>query len=63
MDKVRLGISECLLGHEVRYDGSHKLDRFLTDTLGTICGIRPGLSRSRMRVAGTTGAYAAGGKT
>jgi uncharacterized protein YbgA (DUF1722 family)/uncharacterized protein YbbK (DUF523 family) len=33
-EKIRLGISSCLLGNEVRYDGGHKLDRFLTDTLG-----------------------------
>jgi len=33
-DKIRLGISSCLLGNKVRYDGGHKLDRFLTDTLG-----------------------------
>src|SRR5262249_25167050 len=31
---IRLGISACLLGHEVRYDGGHKRDAFLTDTLG-----------------------------
>ena len=33
-DKIRLGISTCLLGEKVRYDGSHQLDSFLTDTLG-----------------------------
>jgi uncharacterized protein YbgA (DUF1722 family)/uncharacterized protein YbbK (DUF523 family) len=32
--KIRLGISTCLLGEEVRYDGGHKLDRFLVNTLG-----------------------------
>lgn len=32
--KIRLGISACLRGENVRYDGGHKLDRFLTDTLG-----------------------------
>ena len=31
---VRIGISACLLGEEVRYDGGHKLDTFLTDILG-----------------------------
>jgi uncharacterized protein YbgA (DUF1722 family)/uncharacterized protein YbbK (DUF523 family) len=31
---IRLGISTCLLGENVRYDGGHKLDRFLVDTLG-----------------------------
>ena len=32
--KLRLGISTCLLGEPVRYDGGHKLDRYLTGTLG-----------------------------
>jgi uncharacterized protein YbbK (DUF523 family) len=36
MEKIKLGISTCLLGENVRYDGGHKLDRFLTDTLGQI---------------------------
>jgi uncharacterized protein YbgA (DUF1722 family)/uncharacterized protein YbbK (DUF523 family) len=31
---IRIGISSCLLGQEVRYDGGHKRDRFLTDVLG-----------------------------
>ena len=34
MEKIKLGISTCLLGENVRYDGGHKLDWFLTDTLG-----------------------------
>ena len=33
-EKIRLGISSCLLGEMVRYDGGHQLDRFLRDTLG-----------------------------
>ncbi len=31
---IRLGVSSCLLGKEVRFDGGHKRDRFLTDLLG-----------------------------
>jgi uncharacterized protein YbgA (DUF1722 family)/uncharacterized protein YbbK (DUF523 family) len=31
--KILLGISSCLLGNEVRYDGGHKRDRYVTDTL------------------------------
>ena len=31
---IRLGISSCLLGEAVRYDGSHKRDPFLVQTLG-----------------------------
>jgi uncharacterized protein YbgA (DUF1722 family)/uncharacterized protein YbbK (DUF523 family) len=60
-EKIRLGISECLLGHEVRYDGGHKWDRFLTDTLGQYveyvpvcpeveCGL--GIPREAMRLVG-----------
>ena len=30
----RVGISSCLLGNKVRFDGGHKLDHFLADTLG-----------------------------
>lgn len=32
-DRLRLGISACLLGEPVRWDGGHKRDRFLVDTL------------------------------
>ncbi len=32
--KIKLGISTCLLGENVRYDGGHKLDHYLKDTLG-----------------------------
>jgi uncharacterized protein YbgA (DUF1722 family)/uncharacterized protein YbbK (DUF523 family) len=61
MDKIRLGISTCLLGENVRYDGGHKLDRFLSDTLGQYvdyvpvcpeaeCGL--GVPREAMRLEG-----------
>ena len=33
-DEIRIGISACLLGEEVRFDGSHKRDRFIVGTLG-----------------------------
>jgi uncharacterized protein YbgA (DUF1722 family)/uncharacterized protein YbbK (DUF523 family) len=33
-DRPNLGISACLLGEKVRYDGGHKLDRYLRDVLG-----------------------------
>jgi uncharacterized protein YbgA (DUF1722 family)/uncharacterized protein YbbK (DUF523 family) len=32
--KPNLGISACLLGHQVRFDGGHKRDKFLTDVFG-----------------------------
>ncbi len=61
MEKIKLGISACLLGENVRYDGGHKLDRFLRDTLGqyvdyvpvcpeTECGL--GVPRESMRLEG-----------
>ncbi|MDE3156245.1 MAG: DUF1722 domain-containing protein [Acidobacteriota bacterium] len=31
---MRIGISACLLGEQVRFDGGHKRDGFLVDTLG-----------------------------
>jgi len=33
-EKIRVGISSCLLGEKVRYDGGHKLDRLVRDFLG-----------------------------
>ena len=33
-NKIKLGISSCLLGEKVRYDGGHKLDHYLRETLG-----------------------------
>jgi len=59
--RIRLGISTCLLGQKVRYDGGHKLDRFLTDTLGQYveyvpvcpeveCGF--GIPREALRLVG-----------
>ncbi len=32
--KLKLGISSCLLGNNVRYDGGHKYDNWLVETLG-----------------------------
>ncbi|MEW5910484.1 MAG: DUF523 domain-containing protein, partial [Thermodesulfobacteriota bacterium] len=63
-DSIKIGISTCLLGENVRYDGGHKLDRFLTDTLGqyvsyvpvcpeTECGL--GIPREAMRLVGDPG--------
>jgi uncharacterized protein YbbK (DUF523 family) len=60
-DKPSLGISSCLLGNNVRYDGGHKLDRYLFDVLGrhvhwvavcpeVECGL--GVPRESMRLVG-----------
>lgn len=58
---LRLGISRCLLGDEVRFDGGHKRDHFLTDVLGSyvewvsVCPeVEAGLSipREAMRLVG-----------
>ncbi len=39
--EIKIGISSCLLGNKVRYDGGHKLDRFLRDTLGQYVSFVP----------------------
>jgi len=33
--EIKVGVSACLLGEEVRYDGGHKRDAFVVDTLGS----------------------------
>jgi uncharacterized protein YbgA (DUF1722 family)/uncharacterized protein YbbK (DUF523 family) len=33
-DKIKLGISSCLLGNAVRWNAGHKLDKYLVNTLG-----------------------------
>lgn len=63
--RIRLGVSACLLGEEVRYDGGHKRDRFLTDVLAPyvewvpVCPeieIGLGVPRDTLRLVGTPGA-------
>ncbi|MEM7254378.1 MAG: DUF523 and DUF1722 domain-containing protein [Pseudomonadota bacterium] len=41
MDKIPVGISSCLLGNEVRFDGGHKHDRYVTGTLGKYFDFKP----------------------
>ncbi|MDO9631251.1 MAG: DUF523 and DUF1722 domain-containing protein [Humidesulfovibrio sp.] len=56
-----VGVSRCLLGEKVRYDGGHKLDHFLAEVLGrhvdyvpvcpeVECGL--GVPREAMRLVG-----------
>jgi len=33
-EKIKMGVSSCLLGNKVRYDGGHKHDRYITNVLG-----------------------------
>lgn len=33
MEKIRIGVSSCLMGEKVRYDGQAKIDTFITGTL------------------------------
>lgn len=40
-DTPLVGISSCLLGNRVRYDGGHKLDHFLHDRLGSFVTFVP----------------------
>jgi len=34
--KIKIGISSCLLGNNVRYDGGNKLDEYLIDAFGPL---------------------------
>jgi len=60
-DTIKIGISACLLGENVRYDGGHKHDPLITQTLGpyvTFVGVCPeaecglGVPREAMRLVG-----------
>jgi uncharacterized protein YbbK (DUF523 family) len=66
MKKIRIGISSCLLGEKVRYDGGHKLDLFLKEALGKYveyipvcpeveCGL--GVPRKSMRLEGNSDSH------
>ena len=63
--RIKIGISACLLGRKVRYDGGHQRDRFITDSLGQYvdyvpvcpeveCGL--GTPRESMRLVGNPAA-------
>lgn len=39
--KILLGISSCLIGEKVRFDGGHKQNRYILDTLGHYFSFRP----------------------
>lgn len=41
MDKIPLGVSQCLLGDPVRFDGGHKRNRYLTDVLSQYIEFHP----------------------
>ncbi len=60
-DRIKIGISSCLLGENVRWNGGHKLDHFLRDTLGQFVAYVPvcpeveagfGVPRETMRLVG-----------
>jgi uncharacterized protein YbgA (DUF1722 family)/uncharacterized protein YbbK (DUF523 family) len=59
--RVRLGISQCLLGDKVRWNAGHKLDKFITQTLGQFADFVPvcpevevgmGIPRESLRLVG-----------
>lgn len=59
---IRIGISSCLLGEQVRFDGNHKQDHYITGTLGEVfefvpvcpeVGIGMGVPRPTIRLVGT----------
>jgi uncharacterized protein YbgA (DUF1722 family)/uncharacterized protein YbbK (DUF523 family) len=65
LPRIRLGISSCLLGQRVRYDGNHKHDGFITGTLGRFFEFVPlcpevaiglGVPRAPIRLVGPAAA-------
>ena len=65
MEKIKIGISSCLIGNLVRYDGGQKLARFLLDALGQSIDYLPvcpeaecgmGIPREAMRLEGASDA-------
>lgn len=61
MAKINIGISSCILGNSVRYNGGHTLDRYLKETLGDFFNYIPvcpeveiglGIPREAMRLVG-----------
>ncbi|MBN2492901.1 MAG: DUF1722 domain-containing protein [Planctomycetes bacterium] len=60
--EIRVGISTCLLGRKVRFDGGHKRDAYLTDLLGAFVTFVPvcpeveiglGIPREAIRLVST----------
>ncbi|NMC44474.1 MAG: DUF523 and DUF1722 domain-containing protein [candidate division Zixibacteria bacterium] len=60
--EILIGISACLLGQQVRFDGGHKHDRYITDILGQYFRFVPvcpeveigmGVPREAVRLTGT----------
>lgn len=39
--KIPVGVSSCLVGEKVRFDGGHKQNRYILDTLGQFFCLRP----------------------
>jgi uncharacterized protein YbgA (DUF1722 family)/uncharacterized protein YbbK (DUF523 family) len=63
-ETIKIGISSCLLGNDVRWNGGHKRDRYLTDTLGQFVEWVPvcpevevglGIPRETLRLVGDPG--------
>ena len=63
MEKIKIGISSCLLGWKVRFDGQHKYDPFIVETLGSFMDFTPvcpevecglPIPREAMRLVGDT---------
>ncbi|MBF0294636.1 MAG: DUF523 and DUF1722 domain-containing protein [Magnetococcales bacterium] len=59
--RIHIGVSQCLLGDEVRFDGGHKRDGYITGMLGTVFCLVPvcpeveagfGIPRESMRLEG-----------
>ena len=71
-ERIPVGVSSCLLGEAVRYDGGHKHDHYVTGVLGwyfeyvawcpeALAGL--GVPRPPIRLAADPGACSTGGGT
>lgn len=67
-NEIEIGISSCLLGEEVRFDGGHKRDRFITDRLSAFVKFVPvcpeiaiglGVPRQPIRLVAEAGSHRA----
>jgi uncharacterized protein YbbK (DUF523 family) len=55
MNEILIGVSACLLGEQVRYDGGHKRNAVLLDKLAFHVRFVAGRSRARHRTRSSAG--------
>lgn len=70
MNNISVGVSQCLIGDRVRYDGDHQRNDYITDTLSLFFNLKPfcpevsiglGVPRAPIRIIEDDGCYFAKG--